>query len=257
LIYRNSILFLCEKKFKMAQQRGSYFFMKSTHSDHGHGDGHEHTLYNELICHLPYAIASVAFSLSIVAFLAYFSLVQGIPAKLICRGSRVLFHSFHFMHLVFATTGALITYCRFSKNRWHALLVGIFVPPLFCILSDAILPYFAGRFLGVPMHFHLCFKTELHNVLPFLFVGVVNGLIMSKHHSSKQLVFSLYSHFVHILVSSFASVFYLIAHGCTNWYDDIGLVFLFLIIAVVIPCTLSDVVVPMLFAKAGMSNEKH
>jgi hypothetical protein len=34
-----------------------------------------------------------------------------------------------------------------------------------------------------------------------------------------------------------------------------GLLFLFLVIAVVVPCTLSDVVVPWYFAR--MKNEKH
>ena len=58
-------------------------------------------------------------------------------------------------------------------------------------------------------------------------------------------------------VSSLASTFYLVAHGFAHWHTQIGLVFLSLIVAVVIPCTLSDLVVPMTFARAGRGNEKH
>ena len=80
---------------------------------------------------------------------------------------------------------------------------------------------------------------------------------MSSSHASAQAKYFAFSHFNHILVSSFATMFYLISQGCTDWYANIGLVFLFLIVAVVVPCTFSDVVVPMLFAKANTKNEKH
>jgi len=215
---------------------------------------HGETMTSELICHLPYAIASVAFAISLVSFLAYFAAVSRIENKLMCQSSDVLFHSFHFMHIAFAATGTMITYLRFSKNLFKAFAVGIFTPTVFCTLSDAVLPYLGGRLLGVNMHFHLCFFSELHNVLPFLLVGLLNGYVMSMHHSSRQAVFSVYSHFVHILVSSFAALFYLISHGCTDWYARIGIIFLFLIFAVVVPCTLSDVVIPM---KVAETDEKH
>ena len=80
---------------------------------------------------------------------------------------------------------------------------------------------------------------------------------MSKHHNSKQWLYSISSHAVHILISSLASVFYLVSHGFTNWYAHIGNVFLFLIIAVVVPCTLSDVVTPMAFARRDKGDERH
>ena len=35
---------------------------------------HEHTVTNELICHLPYAVFSVAFALTILSVLSAFSL---------------------------------------------------------------------------------------------------------------------------------------------------------------------------------------
>ena len=44
---------------------------------------------------------------------------------------------------------------------------------------------------------------------------------------------------------------YTISHGMHDWYHSMGILFMLLIIAVVIPCTLSDVVVPAYFAHTG------
>lgn len=217
---------------------------------HHHDDlhGHEHTLKSELVHHVPYAIFSVAFALSILSLFAF--IARGFPdATGTSKGFKMLFHSFHFMHLVFATTGTLIMFRRFSKSVWAAMTIGIISPVFFCTLSDSILPYLGGRALGVTMSFHLCFWTELYNVIPFLVVGLINGWVMSVHHSSRQGFYSVFSHFIHIFVSSLAATFYLVAHGFFDWYKQMGAVFLFIIIAVVIPCTLSDIVVPMFFAK--------
>ncbi len=215
----------------------------------------DHTLVGELICHLPYAIFSVAFGLTLLSFVTYYSYNE--PLALVCKKSDILFHSFHFMHIVFAATGTLITFFRYSRNVIKALILGIVSPMVFCTLSDSILPYIGGKLLGVNMHFHLCFVTELQNVIPFLFVGIVNGFVMSRHNGDHQWLYAVSSHAIHILVSSLASIFYLVAHGCVNWHEFIGLIFIYLIGAVVVPCTLSDVVVPLLFARAGTQNEKY
>jgi len=219
-------------------------------SDHceEHVGSHEHTISSEVICHFPYAVFSVAFGLAVLSFISFLSMTN-LDKAATCKGAHLLFHSFHFMHIVFAATGTLITYFRFSKNIWKGLIVGILTASTFCTLSDSILPYIGGRMLGVNMSFHMCFISDLDKILPFLFVGLLNGFVMSRHHSSKQSFYSTFSHAIHILVSSFASMFYLVSHGFVDWADNIGFVFLFLIVAVVVPCTFSDVVVPMFFAK--------
>lgn len=217
--------------------------------DHGHSHNGENPIIHELMCHLPYAIYSVAFSLIMLSVYSVFTM--SLDPAIVKKGSKALFHSFHFMHIVFAATGTIITFCRFSKNYLRALVVGTLSTIFFCILSDAILPYIGGRILGVDMHFHMCFLTEPQRVIPFLIMGLINGFVMSMHHASKQGGYSLTSHASHIAISSLASTFYLISHGFTNWYVSIGNVFILLIIAVVVPCTLADVVVPMTMARLG------
>lgn len=224
---------------------------EKNHQEH-HDAHHEHTVYDELICHFPYAVFSVACALTVISFVMQFN-QQSALSEDVQRQLHVLFHNFHFMHIVFAGTGAMLTFLRRSKNMILGLLVGVLSPAFFCILSDAVLPYFGGKMFGVNMRWHVCFISELHNVLPFLIIGIINGIVLSKHHESRQGLYSLFSHFVHILVSSLASTFYLVANGFGNWYSSIGYVFLFLIAAVVVPCTFSDVVVPMMVAKGRTS----
>ena len=187
----------------------------------------------------------------ILSLLDYSSTAQSIgqiARREACSGYHMLFHSFHFLHILFAATGTIITFSRFSHSFWQALVVGTISPIFFCMLSDVLFPYLAGRLLGVDMELHICFHRELQNVIPFLGVGIFNGLVLRLHHSSMLRVFSLGSHFIHILISSLAALFYMVSHGFTNWYDSMGILFLFLVIAIVIPCTFSDVVVPMYWA---------
>lgn len=214
--------------------------------DHSHEhEEHSTSLWHELFHHLPYAIFSVAASLIVLSLVTNVSSDQSLLPR-----ANSLFHSLHFLHIIFAATGTVLTFLRFSSSYSQALLIGIVSPVIFCSLSDAVLPYYGGRLLGVPMHWHVCFYTELANVLPFLFVGILNGFVMARHHYAKLLSFSVGSHFVHILVSSLAASFFLVANGFANWAHSIGYVFLFLIGAVLLPCTISDVVIPMLFARA-------
>jgi hypothetical protein len=221
---------------------------KHTTYDHGH------TLAGELVCHLPYAVFSVAFCLVILSFVTFFNTLHSSESFVI--GSNMLFHALHFMHIVFAATGSVIMFFRYSKQLLKGLVVATISTAFFCTLSDSILPYIGGRLLGVNMHWHLCFLTELPNVLPFLCVGLLNGFILSRHQNGHQQHYSLSTHSAHIFISSLASSFFLIAHGFVNWYQFIGPIFIFLIIAVVVPCTLSDVVVPMSFARAGKDERR-
>lgn len=211
-------------------------------------DNHQHdtvleshgTVREELLCHFPYAILSVALSIMALSILSY----SGFKVK----ESRQLFHSFHFLHILFSGTGAVLVFRKYSSSKLMALLVGIAVPAVFCTLSDSLLPFVGGSYLGLHMHFHWCFLDHFFTVLPFLIVGVLNGFVVSSHTSSRQLYYSGGSHFLHIFLSSLASIFYLVSYGFSAWGKHMGFVFLFLIIAVLIPCTLADIVVPMGFA---------
>jgi len=205
---------------------------------------HHHTVVGEILCHFPYAIFSVAFAmicLSLLSFISFGSQAADMSYR--------LFHSFHYLHLLFAATGAMLTFRRFSSNIWLGIAVGLAVPAFFCTISDAFLPFLGGKIVNLDMHFHWCFLSHLDTVLPFLIIGMVNGWVMSSHAKNLHLFYSLGFHFLHIFISSMASILYLVSFGFYEWYARMGFVFLFLIFAVLVPCTLSDIVVPMLFAR--------
>jgi hypothetical protein len=221
---------------------------------HIHTD-HECSLLSELICHLPYAVFSVALGLIVLSFLAFFGLNNGAAAGK--KGLHALFHSFHFLHIIFAATGSLVTFSRFSNRIFKGIIVSLFSALFFCTLSDIILPYLAGRILGVSMHFHICLYSEMHNIIPFLIVGLLNGFIISQHDASSKSFYSKGSHFAHILASALASIFYAVGEGFSTWNEQMGLLFVVLIIAVVIPCTFADVIVPVFFARSRKVDEGH
>lgn len=217
----------------------------SAHTFDDHPDHGKHTFFQELLHHFPYSIFSAA--LSIIALTLLDSKSHSVELR---AYFYQLFHSFHFLHILFASTGAVVTYSRFSKNKnlIGTILIGTVSPAIFCMLSDVLLPYLSGIALGVNMKLHICFIKEINNIWPFLFMGLINGLVLRIHNSEALKVFSLGSHFIHILISSLASLFYLVSHGFSNWYPQMGFIFLFLVIAIVIPCTFSDVIIPMYFA---------
>jgi hypothetical protein len=206
---------------------------------------HHHSLIEELICHFPYAILSVALSIISLSILT-----QLIPSH---HGLHMLFHDFHYLHILFSATGVVLTFRKYSKSVFGSIVAGSIIPALFCTLSDSIMPYIGGRFLELDVHFHWCFISHLSTVLPFLIVGLINGFVLSSHGKARQIFYSTGSHFLHILISSMASTLFLVSSGASSWHNDLSFIFLFLIAAVLIPCTLSDIVIPMIFARGGRS----
>ncbi len=209
---------------------------------------HHHTVKEELFCHFPYAIFSVAISLVFLSFISTGTSTGAEHGHDHNSMAYRLFHNFHYLHLLFAGTGTVLMFRKYSKSTFFGLFVGITVPAFFCTLSDAILPYFGGKLVNLDMHFHWCFIYHLDTVLPFLLAGILNGWIMSHHEKSRQLFYSLGFHFFHIFISSMASILYLVSFGFNNWSEHMSFVFLYIIGAVLIPCTLADIVVPIFFA---------
>ncbi len=213
------------------------------------------TLWDELSCHFPYAILSVAIALIVLSFLPVAEHVRGTDFEF------RLFHSFHFLHLLFAGTGTVLTLKKYGARPLVTMVMGFVVPALFCTLSDVLLPYVGGRFVSLHMHFHWCFFSHFDTVLPFLITGMINGWIMGSHRASQLIFYSIGSHFLHIFISSMASILYLISFGFYQWSDYMGFVFLYSIFVTLIPCTLADIVVPMLVARLfksdGIKHEKH
>jgi len=194
----------------------------------------------EMQHHLPYTIWSVAIGLAIVGLLQFIAQVGGVNMSEPAHG---LFHIFHALHALFSAAATTAMFWKHERDWLKAVLVGFTGTVGVCTISDVFLPYIAGTLLGVKMSLHICILQHPMLVLPFVFTGILLGLLaQSESHS-------LFSHSGHILVSSVASILYLISFGLNNWIHVLGLIFLYMIVAVVVPCCTSDIVFPLLLVK--------
>ncbi|MFH1429323.1 MAG: hypothetical protein ABIH39_06220, partial [Candidatus Margulisiibacteriota bacterium] len=156
-----------------------------------------------------------------------------------------LFHIFHPVHMLFSATATTAMFWRHDRRLIKAIVIGLIGAIGVCGVSDIILPFVAGLLLGAKMHLHICIIAHPAIVIPFALTGVFAGLLVRTETN----IGTISSHSAHVLVSSMASLLYLISYGVTDWMESIGYVFLFVIAAVMIPCCFSDIIFPLLFAK--------
>jgi len=130
------------------------------------------------------------------------------------------------------------------------LIIGFVGSVGICGISDIIIPYISGFLLGAHMHLHICIVEHPRLVLPFVFLGILMGFLAPGTLEKQEGV--VFSHSLHVLVSAIASILYLVSFGVTDWIHRIGVVLIYMVLAVVIPCCTSDIVFPLLFT----SNEK-
>lgn len=228
------------------------------HNHHEHGE-HEHLLRQELICHFPYATVSVAISFILLGILEFMGTGLLFNSYQLQSGYHRLFHVLHYVHILFATAGTVMACARFSQGAARSLVISFLSPAIFCTLSDVALPTLAGKLLGMDVHLHICFlyAEGIINVLPLMLVGLATGYAIAFHNRAELHTLALKSHFMHILISSLAASCYVMSFGFDEWQNVMGLLFCLLVIAVVVPCTISDVVIPMYSAKWRWHNEKH
>ena len=160
------------------------------------------------------------------------------------KASHVVYHVFHPLHMLLSAIATTAMFWRHDRGLIKAILTGIVGSVGVCGLSDVGFPYLSGLLLGVQMEFHWCIVQHPMVVVPFMAAGIFTGLVAAKavEHSTQ------FSHAGHVFVSSAASIFYLIGFGMFDWINHVGYVFIVVVIAVVIPCCLSDIVFPLLVA---------
>ena len=208
------------------------------------------TLKAELLCHIPYGILAVAGCLFLTSLILFWTPVTATFAK----DASTLFHTLHFIHILFASSSVVLAFRKYSQNVLGTILLGSLVPAIFCTLSDVFLPYWGGQMFGLNVTLHLCFKHHLSSILPFLIAGIVNGLLLSYKKSCDDIMTqAMVSHFSHSFISALASLLYLISHGLANLRYDMGIIFIVLLVSVIIPCIVSDVIVPAFCAHAFTS----
>ncbi|MFH0808414.1 MAG: hypothetical protein V1888_02255 [archaeon] len=193
-------------------------------------------IWEELREHLPF---SLAVSLLAGVLVAIFYSIGKVP-------SEELFEILHPAHVLISAVATSAIYWRYHNSAEDsrlsvgvkAVLVGIVGAILIGSLSDIVFPWLAGNLFSLKTVFHLPIIEE-----PLLILGVAFfGSVVGMHWKYFDVAHSL-----HVFLSVFASLFYLLAFSIAlNVWGILmisGLVFL----CVYVPCCISDIVFPLLF----------
>jgi len=155
-----------------------------------------------------------------------------------------ILHPLHVFLSAFVTTSMYLLHISENKKTKiiPMILIGYFGSVGIASISDSVIPFLGEILLDMPnTGVHLGFIEEWWIVNPVAFLGI---LLAYFKPSTK------FPHAGHVLLSTWASSFHIIMSAGTDikWYLYI-IIFLFLFIAVWIPCCTSDIVFPLLFVK--------
>lgn len=154
--------------------------------------------------------------------------------------SQTAFFVSHPLHVLLSALVATAMYMRYRKAKfWVAVLIGWTGSIGVATISDAIIPYLGGTLLHARMEFHVPFIEEWW--INFLALA---GIAIGYRRQTTKI-----PHFGHVLISTWASLFYFTAFGIADWIHLLPYVFLFLFLSVWIPCCASDVIYPLLFVR--------
>ena len=156
--------------------------------------------------------------------------------------SQTAFYVSHPIHVLLSALVTTAMYMRYKKGKfWVAILIGWTGSIGIATISDAIIPYLGGTLLHAQMEFHVPFIEEWW--INFLALG---GIAIGYWKQTTKI-----PHFGHVLLSTWASLFYILAFGhiADNWIPLLPFIFLILFLAVWFPCCLSDIVYPLLFLR--------
>jgi hypothetical protein len=187
---------------------------------------------HELKEHVPFTALGAASGIVIMVIVV----LGNVPSHI----SQTAFLVAHPLHVFLSALVTTAMYIRYRKAKfWVAVLIGWTGSIGVATLSDAIIPYLSGTLLDAQMEFHV----------PFIEEWWINFLALAGIAIGYRRQITKIPHFGHVLVSTWASLFYFTAFGIADWIHLLPYVFLFLFLSVWIPCCTSDVIYPLLFVR--------
>jgi hypothetical protein len=152
--------------------------------------------------------------------------------------SQTAFLVAHPGHVLLSALVTTAMYARYKKGKlWAVILIGWTGSIGIATISDAIIPYLSGTLLHAQMEFHVPFIEEW-----WINLVALGGIAIGYWKQTTKI-----PHFGHVLLSTWASLFYFTAFGVADWIHLLPYVFLFLFLSVWIPCCTSDIIYPLLF----------
>jgi len=206
-------------------------------------------ILSELKEHAPFTAIGAVTGIILMVII----ILADIPATV----SEAAFYTLHPLHVVLSALVTTALYRRYSRGKlWAAILIGYLGSVGIATLSDAVIPFLGGSSLNIGIGFHTPFlETE---AFPYLGVPkwvVINSAAVIGIAIGYWKQTTKFPHTGHVLLSTWASLFYFTAFGTAAWLPLLPLVLVFLFIAVWIPCCLSDIVFPLLFVRRVASDK--
>jgi hypothetical protein len=197
----------------------------------------------ELREHIPFTAIGAATGIILMVIIVF----AHVPFPI----SQAAFYTLHPLHVVLSALVTTALYAKYSKGKlWAAILVGYAGSIGIATLSDAIIPYLGGALLNIEIGFHVPFiETEEMPLFGVAKWVVVNSAAVIGIALGYWKRITKFPHSGHVLISTWASLFYFTAFGVASWLPLLPLIFIFLFLAVWLPCCLSDIVFPLLFVK--------
>ena len=166
--------------------------------------------------------------------------------------SHTSYTIFYILHPIHVLLSALVTSSIFMIHKHRNKSDGYILPALLVIgftgslgiatLSDSIIPFLGETLLNMPKReIHIGFIEKWWLVNPLAFLGICIAYFRPA---------TKFPHAGHVLFSTWASLFHMImALGENLNIISYLAIFMFLFLAVWIPCCVSDIVFPLLFTK--------
>lgn len=170
--------------------------------------------------------------------------------RLSSKTSYSIFYTLHPIHVMLSAVVTASMYrlnkCGHMKgkcNFWVLLAIGYIGSIGIATISDSLVPYLGEALLRMPNRgIHIGFIEKWWLVNPLAVAGVVIAYFWPK---------TKFPHAGHVLLSTWASLFHIImAKGDVVSLLSYTIVFLFLFLAVWMPCCLSDIVFPLILARS-------
>ena len=170
---------------------------------------------------------------------------QHVPEK----NAFAVFYVLHPLHVVLSAMVTASMYelhkCgRFRRgcNIWALLAIGYLGSIGVATLSDSLIPFLGETLLALPRrHAHIGFIEMWWLVNPLAVLGIAIAYFRPA---------TKFPHAGHVLISTWASIFHIImAVTYSLSFLSYAAIFVFLFLAVWVPCCFSDIVFPLLFVK--------
>ena len=160
------------------------------------------------------------------------------------------FYVFHPLHIALSAVVTTSLYRIYLANDrpglkmfLKVLAIGYFGSVSIGTLSDSLIPLWGEMFLNMPYrHAHIGFIEKWWVINPVAFIAILIGY---------KWPYTKFPHAAHVLISTWASLFHMLMAVDSNRVVPYFGIFIFLFIAVWLPCCFSDIVFPLLFIRGS------